>query len=191
MFTRSRGKPTPVMVAYNVNLLKENGIDPRSLLTYSGFLKAAEKMAKDTDGDGRIDQWLYSPSIDVTWVAAVLRLLHSIHSRKRGAKNVARQRGRVAFEDDAAVEVFTFLKTLFDKKLVPKGALIGDQFLGGRIATTITGPYSVPYYDQNAPEGFEYDFQPVPVPDGHRGPVVNLRRPAKNIGIFANTKHHP
>jgi multiple sugar transport system substrate-binding protein len=56
-------KANPIMVAYNVNLLKENGIDPRSLLTYSGFLKAAEKMAKDTDGDGRIDQWLYSPAL--------------------------------------------------------------------------------------------------------------------------------
>ena len=44
--------------AYNVKMLKEAGVDPASLRTYSGFLKAAEKLTLDRDGDGRIDQWM-------------------------------------------------------------------------------------------------------------------------------------
>ena len=180
-------KANPVMLAYNVNLLKENGIDPASLATYSGFLEAAEKLAKDTDGDGRTDQWLYSPSTDVTWWQRFFDF-YTLYIAASGGKTLLDSSGKVAFEDDAAVAVFTFLKTLFDNKFVPKGTLIGDQFLGGKIATTITGPYSIPYYNQNAPDGFKYDFIPVPVPDGHKGPVVTYGDP-KNIGIFANTKH--
>lgn len=60
-------KGNPIMLAYNVKMLKEAGVDPASLRTYSGFLKAAEKLTLDRDGDGRIDQWMIYLNIEPIW----------------------------------------------------------------------------------------------------------------------------
>jgi len=179
-------KGNPIMLAYNVKLLRANGIDPKSLATYSGFLAAAERMVKDLDGDGRPDQWLYAPTVDVTWWQRLFDF-YTLYIGASGGKTLL-SAGRVDFENDAAVQVFTFLQTIFKKGLCPKGAMIGDAFLNGKIGATITGPWSVPYYDQNAPAGFEYDFVPIPMPDGMRGPVITFGDP-KNIAIFASSKH--
>lgn len=179
-------KGNPIMVAYNVKLLRENGIDPKSLAAYSGLLAAAEKFVKDLNGDGRPDQWLYSPTTDVTWWQRLFDF-YTLYIAASGGKTLLRD-GKVDFENDAAASVFELLQTLFKKGLAPKGTQIGDPFLGGKIAMVITGPWSVPYYDQNAPKGFEYDFVPIPVPDGHKGPVITYGDP-KNIGIFSRSKH--
>jgi multiple sugar transport system substrate-binding protein len=39
------------------------------------------------------------------------------------------------------------------------------------------------------PEGFEYDFVPLPVPDFYTGKEVWTYSDPKNIGIFQTTRH--
>ncbi|MEW5867099.1 MAG: extracellular solute-binding protein [Bacillota bacterium] len=179
-------KGNPIMMAYNVNLLKANGIHPKDLSTYSSFLAAAEKFAKDTNGDGKVDQWLYAPTTDVTWWQRLFDF-YTLYIAASQGKTLLKD-GKVDFENDAAVQVFEFLQTLFKKGLAPKGSTIGDPFLNGRIGTVITGPWSIPYYLANAPKGFEFDFVPVPVPDHVKPPVITFGDP-KNIAIFSNSKH--
>ncbi|MBE3575770.1 MAG: extracellular solute-binding protein, partial [Firmicutes bacterium] len=181
-------KNNPVMMAYNVKLLKENGIDPDQLATYSGFLAAAKKFARDTNGDGKVDQWLYAPSTDVTWWQRFFDF-YTLYIAASQGRTFFDNNGRLDVDTKAATEVFTFLQTLFRNGWAPKGNVgMGDPFLQGRIAVTMTGPYSIPYYEQNAPKGFQFSFRPVPVPDSVKGPVWTYGDP-KNIGIFTTTKH--
>ncbi len=55
------------MLAYNVKMLREAGVDPASLRTYSGFLSAAKKLTRDRNGDGRVDQWMIYLNIEPIW----------------------------------------------------------------------------------------------------------------------------
>lgn len=180
-------KGNPIMMAYNVNLLKANGIDPQELSHYSSFLQAARRFARDLNGDGQADQWLYSPTTDVTWWQRLFDF-YTLYIGASKGKTLLDRNGQVAFDDQAARDVFKFLRTLFAEKLVPKGSLVGDPFFQGKIAAVITGPWSIPYYLQNAPKGFAFDFVPIPVPDYVTGPVYTYGDP-KNIAIFTTTKH--
>lgn len=179
-------KGNPVMMAYNVRLLKENGIDIKSLATYSGFLAAAEKFLKDTNGDGRPDQWLYSPTTDVTWWQRLFDF-YPLYIAASSGKTLLKN-GKVDFENEAAESVFSFLQTLFKKGYAHKGSLVGDPFFQNHVGLVITGPYSIPYYEANGPKGFQFDFAPIPVPDGVKGPVITYGDP-KNIAIFARSRH--
>jgi len=180
-------KANPVMVAYNVNLLRENGIDPRSLSTYSGFLKAAEKLAKDTDGDGRIDQWLYAPSTDVTWWQRFFDF-YTLYIAASGGRTLI-EGDKVAFNDSGGVAAMGFLQELFRRGYAPKSTFPGDVFLQEKIATYITGPFAIPFWESMKPKGFEYDFVPLPVPDFYTGKEVWTYSDPKNIGIFQTTRH--
>lgn len=49
---------TPMVVYYNRQLLRSNGVpEPQSGWTWEDFVRACLKLRKDTDGDGRIDQF--------------------------------------------------------------------------------------------------------------------------------------
>jgi len=66
---------TPLVVVYNKDLFDRAGIPyPRDDWTWDDFLRAAKRLTRDTDGDGRIDQWgAYfdrRPSIWIPWVWA-------------------------------------------------------------------------------------------------------------------------
>ena len=58
-------KTNPEMLMYNVGLLKAAGVAPPR--THSELLNAFRKLARDTDGDGRLDRWGMWAPLKTTW----------------------------------------------------------------------------------------------------------------------------
>jgi hypothetical protein len=58
-------KTNPEMLMYNVDLFKAAGVSPPR--TQTELLKAMRRLARDTDGDGRIDRWALWAGLKTTW----------------------------------------------------------------------------------------------------------------------------
>lgn len=178
-------KTNPVMVIYNRTMLAEAGYD-HFPATYSEYLQAAAKVARDTNGDGRIDRWMGITDIRALWWQRFFDFYPLYIAATQGRTLL--QDGEVAFDNVEAVEVFSFLRTLFDRGYFPKERMVGrtDAFLQGIVASRFTGPWEIRHAEKFKPEGFLYDFAPIPRPDGITGPVYTYGD-MKNIVIFRTT----
>lgn len=180
-------KSNPLMLAYNAGMLRAAGVDPSSLASYSSFLAAAAKLTRDTNRDGRTDQWMIYLNIEPIWWQRFFDF-YTLYAAASGGRTLI-ESNRAAFNNNAGVAVMQFLSDLFLRGYAPKSAFPGDVFLQQKVATVITGPFAVPFYESMKPKGFEYDFVPVPVPDSFRGREVWTYGDPKNIGIFATSKY--
>ncbi len=180
-------KSNPLMLAYNAGMLRAAGVDPASLATYSGFLAAAAKLTRDTNRDGRTDQWMIYLNIEPIWWQRFFDF-YTLYAAASGGRTLI-ESNRAAFNNSAGVAVMQFLSDLFRRGYAPKSAFPGDVFLQQKVATVITGPFAMPFYESMKPKGFEYDFVPAPAPDGFRSREVWTYGDPKNIGIFATSKH--
>ena len=180
-------KTNPIMMLYNKNLFAQAGIF-KPPATYSEYLEAAEKLTKDTDGDGYNDRWIGITQILVTWWQRFFDF-YPLYIAASGG-NMLLNKGEVAFDNQHAVEVFRFLQTLFAKGYFPKERMDAraDVFIHSIVATRFTGPWSITQIDKYKTEDFEYDFVPVPCPDSATGSNYTYGD-YKSIVIFNNTKH--
>jgi len=180
-------KINPIMLLYNKKLLREIGFEtpPR---TYSEYLEAGRRFQKDIDGDGYVDRWIGYREIVVTWWQRLFDFYSLYLAASNGAPLLEGK--EVLFENQYAVDVFRFLRTLFENNYFPKERLSArqDAFLAGIVATRFTGPWDIQRLEKFKPEGFEYDFSTLPVPDDHQGPVYTYGDP-KNIVIFNTCKN--
>ena len=96
---------------------------------------------------------------------------------------------RAAFNNEYAIGVFEFLQTLYKENYFSRERLSAgqDPFVSGRVATKFTGPWEISYLEKYKPEGFDYDFYSMLVPDDHQGPVYTYGDP-KSIIIFNTSK---
>jgi len=174
-------KINPIMMIYNVDIFHEIGYDkpPR---TYSEFLKAAEKIKK-VDKNGYSVRWIGYVEVLVTWWQRFFDFYPFYLAASNGGHLI--EKGNVAFNNKYAIETFAFLKTLFDNKYLPRERLSArqDAFLSSAIATRFTGPWEISHADKFKPEGFHYDFAPLPVPDDFIGEPYTYGD-TKNIVIF-------
>jgi multiple sugar transport system substrate-binding protein len=177
-------KANPVMFAYNVTLLAEAGIDPAELATYSGFLAAARRVHEHWGGA----KHLYAPSVDVTWWQRFFDV-YTLYIAASGGETLLDAEGNVAFDGEAGLEVFEFLSTLFREGLAPKGQTAQNRFFGGTALVEQAGPFTMPFYERNAPEGFAFALIPPPVPDRRAGADVYTYGDPKNIAIFSTSAH--
>jgi multiple sugar transport system substrate-binding protein len=177
-------KANPVMFAYNVTLLAEAGIDPADLATYSGFLEAARTVQQHWGGS----KYLYAPTVDVTWWQRFFDF-YTLYIAASGGQTLLDADGAVVFDGEAGLAVFEFLATLFREGLAPKGQTAQNRFFGGTALLEQAGPFTMPFYERNAPEGFEFALIPPPVPDARAGEEVYTYGDPKNIGIFSTTRH--
>lgn len=180
-------KTNPIMVIYNKKLLAEAGFSefPR---TYAEFLVAAEKITRDTDHDGYFDRWIGLCDIRVTWWQRFFDF-YPLYIAASGGKTLL-DGDEVVFDSPAAVQVFDFLQTLFARGYFPREKMTGrtDVFLQSQVATRFTGPWEISHAEKFKPDGFEYDFAPIPLPDRTTGPAFTYGD-FKNIVIFSTTKH--
>ena len=178
-------KINPIMMVYNVELFKAIGLD-RPPATYSEYLLAAEKIKADTDGDGYVDRWIGYLNVNVTWWKRLFDFYPLYLAASQGAPLV--EGHRVVFNNHFARAVFRFLRRLYAGGHLPRDPMEGrqDPFIAGQVATQFTGPWAVRYLEKFKPEGFEYRFAPLPVPDNHQGPVYTYGDP-KNIVIFGTS----
>jgi multiple sugar transport system substrate-binding protein len=178
-------KTNPIMMAYNIEMLRQAGIDhpPR---TYSEYLDDARRTTRDINGDGQIDQWMGYRDIRPIWWQRLFDY-YPFYIAASGGRTLM-QDYQVAFGNGYSDEVFQFFKSCFMNGYYPITTFQGDAFLGGKLATQFTGPWIISYIESNKIGEFSYDFAPVPVPDSLLGEVYTYGD-FKNIAIFSTTRH--
>jgi len=178
-------KTNPLMMFYNHRMFREAGVDavPR---TYSEYFAAAEKVARDTSGDGQIDVWMGERDIRPIW----WQRLFDFYPFYIAASN-----GKTLFEDDhvafanpSAEKVFSFFQVCYERGYFPRTFFQGgDPFLLEKKATHFAGPWQIAALQKFAPHVL-FGVAPLPVPDDHEGPIYTSGD-FKNIAIFSNTTH--
>ena len=175
-------KTNPVMMIYNKKMLRENGF-PNPPRTYSKFIEQAKVITADLDGDGYTDRYMGLRDIRVVWWQRFFDY-YAFYIAASGGQTLLKN-GKVFFDNPASVTVFTFLQSMYKNKYFPLEKYQGrvDPFLAERVALRFTGPHEIAHTEKFKPEGFEYGFAPIPVPDSLEGPVYTYGD-FKNIVIF-------
>ena len=180
-------KTNPIMLVYNKKMFAEAGFtEPPT--TYSEFLKLAKNIQKDVDGDGYVDRWVGITQIMVTWWQRFFDYYTLYIAASNGGTLI--QDKNICFDNNESLEVFQFLQTLFKENYFPLERMDSrsDVFMNSIVASRFTGPWAITQIEKYKPEGFEYDFAPVPRPDSATGPCYTYGD-YKSIVIFNNTKH--
>lgn len=178
-------KGNPIMMQYNVNLFRENGID-RAPRTYSDFMDAAARLTRDLDGDGQSDQWAADLNMRAEWRERLFDF-YPFYIVASGGRTLLKD-GKVDFNNQEAIEVFQFWAQGYREGYFPRVTFSGDAFLQGKVGMHITGPWNIAHTEKNKPEGFEYGVAPLPTPDDHQGRTVTYGD-YKAMAIFSATKH--
>jgi len=181
-------KINPIMLIYNENVIAELGLEkpPR---TYTEYFNACELYKKDNNGDGYIDQWFGYSEVLVTWWQRFFDFYPLYLAASGGAPLI--KDNKAVFNNKYALQVLTFLRTLYENDYFAQERLSAkmDVFLSEVIATRFVGPWEIIHAEKFKPEGFEYDYTTMPVPDDFSGPAYTYGDP-KNIVIF-NTCQDP
>ena len=178
-------KTNPVMMFYNLRMFEEAGVSipPR---TYSEFYDAAKKLTRDIDGDGQIDIWAGERDIRPIWWQRFYDFFPFYIAASHGRTLL--RTGEPDFGNQAAVDVFGFFQECYRRNFFPHTFFQGgDPFLLEKKATHFAGPWEIATLRSQAPR-IRYGVSPLPVPDGHTGPVYTYGD-YKNIAIFGTTKH--
>ena len=170
-------KTNPIMMMYNVKLFRQAGL-ARAPTTYSEYLAAAAKLSNGSTS------WVGISDIRMLWWQRFFDF-YPLYLAASGGKGLV-EGDSVLFENASAVAVMNFLQTIYREGYFPKQKMTttADFFLLGKTASRFTGPWEITHADKFKPEGFEYDFAPMPAPDDHKGPVYTYGD-LKNIVIFS------
>lgn len=168
----------PVLMFVNKTLLQRNGISmPADNWTWDDFYRICQKITRDTNGDGRIDQF---GCYDYTWEDAV-------YSNGATLFNFS---GTACYLDDAkVVSAVQFLKKLMavnegtqpDSREFDLGHVAFRPFLFSDYRAYKPYPWSIKKYS-----GFDWDC--IKMPAGPNGKNTSMLKTLL-IGINANTKH--
>ncbi len=109
-----------MVLFYNTEMFKAAGLDPnKPPKTWDEFLEYAEKLTRDTDGDGKVDQWGFG-TVGAKTPGFSLRFGPFIWSF--GGDYLTEDMKRSALNTPEAKEAFTFFVELYTKhKVVPPG----------------------------------------------------------------------
>jgi len=178
-------KTNPVMMFYNVGMLKLAGVE-KAPRTYSEYYAAAKKVARDTNRDGQMDVWMGERDIRPIWWERLFDVYPFYIAASNGATLF--KNDKVAFENADAEKVFGFFQQCYDQGYFPRTFFQGgDPFLLEKKATHFAGPWEIATISKFAPN-IHFDVAPLPVPDDHQGPVYTSGD-YKNIAIFSTTEH--
>ena len=178
-------RTNPAMILYNTNMFKEAGVTA-PLRTYSDYFEAAKKFTVDTDGDGQIDRWMSYAGIRPLWWQRMFDF-YCFYIAASGGKRLI-ENDKLTFTGDDAEQAMGFFKEVFDKGYFPRQDFPTDPFTAGNVATLISGPWHLTYLEKYKPDDLEYDLMPLPLPDGHTGPVSTYSS-THCLGIFSTTRH--
>ena len=178
-------KVNPIMTIYNKTAFREVGINQLPL-TYSAYLDAAAQYKNHyTNTDKRFGY----TAVKAIWYERLFNY-YPLYLAASGGMPLIRN-NKAAFDNQYSVQVFRFLQSLYSNNYFSREnmAASSDPFVIQTIATKWTGPWEIPYLNNIPNRGFDYDYFPPIVPDGHTGPVYTYADP-KNIVIF-NTCTNP
>lgn len=179
-------KTNPVMMMVNPAMLHAAGV-ARVPRTYSEYLAAADRVTADTDGDGQTDRWMGARDVRPIWWQRYFDV-YPLYVAASGGETLFDTAGHLAVDRAALAGVLGFFQTLYARGYYPRSTLQGNAFAQQRIATEFTGPWTVGWLAENAPD-VPVDFAPVPVPDDTPAGLAPTYGDYKNIAIFATTRH--
>ncbi|MBT3683146.1 MAG: extracellular solute-binding protein [Candidatus Marinimicrobia bacterium] len=179
-------KCNPIVIYYNKHMFESQGIEA-PLRTYSDFFEAAEKLTVDKDGDGYYDQWMMDVDINIEWWHRFFDF-YTMFIAASGGKTFIDEDGSIAFDSQAGIQVFDFLRDGYEKGYFPNAFFQGDVFLQQKVAVHISGPWNIAHLERYKDEDFEYGFMPMPVPDDYTGGNFTYGDP-KCVGIFKTSKN--
>jgi len=180
-------KTNPMMLMYNVDLFKAAGIGPPR--TQSELVQAWHKLARDTDGDGRLDHWAMWATLKTTWYERFYDF-YPLYLASSGGRTLVNN-GKIVFDNEAAVAALDVLRRGFAEGVLPRSnfALGRDPFADGTVAMKIIGPWFVKELTDIKIPSLHYDVAPVPGADGtdpaNRYAFADLR----SIAIFSTTRY--
>jgi len=125
---------------YNKDLFDAAGVTyPDSTWTYDDLLAAAKKLTKDTDGDGRIDQWGFL--VDDGTYTALDTQIYSL-----GGHTLSPELSRCELESPESIEALQFLVDMVNKQKIsppplPQQAL-SQEFMSGKYAMIMMGDFA-------------------------------------------------
>ena len=180
-------KTNPEMLMYNVDLFREAGLQPPR--THSELVNAWHKLARDTDGDGRLDRWAMWATLKTTWYERFYDF-YALYLASSGGKTLVNN-GKIVFENAAAVSALDVLRRGFAEGVLPKSnfALGRDPFMDGTVAMKIIGPWFVKELDELKVRGLHYAVTPVPSADGTNPGDSFAFADLRSIAIFSTTRH--
>lgn len=171
-----------MLVAWRIDILRELGYEkpPR---TYSEVL-AVGKRLKEVYPDKFL--WLRSELEVPTWWQRWFDFFVFYYAASGGQPIITEP--EITADDEAAVAVLGFFKTLRDQELLITEPL-ATGFEEGKTIMTVLGPWTFPWWKENYPElvyGETYVLTPPPVPDNYPAdkPVYTFAD-AKGLVLYA------
>lgn len=146
-----------IVLFYNKTLFDKEDIEyPSNKWGWDTFLSAARRLTKDTNGDGRIDQFGYAEieGNKFSWLW------------QNGGVLLNREKTESLLTSPEAIEAFRWITDLRNKyKVMPTQSQtqtqdIDSMFMTGRVAMIATGRWVVPLYKKI--KKFEWDVSVLP-----------------------------
>lgn len=148
----------PLGLYYNVDLLKQEGYN-KPPTNMAEFMEMSKKLTKDTDGDGKIDQWGFAmpnlwPSQQIYWTALY----------QFGGKATNDDATKALYDSPEAVKALQFLTdTVHKDKISPTNIQQDGEvtlFKQGKLAFHLNGIWMIAGFDEQ--KGLNYATAPVP-----------------------------
>lgn len=151
-------------VVYNKAIFDKYGVEyPEEDWTFEDMLDIAKKLTKDTDGDGKTDIYGLANGENITtgWLPFILA---------KGGAPLDETRTKSMFNDPKTLEgLETYRATVNDLKITPDRTWVTANgntttaFYTGKVAMLVCLMGTTSAINDNAPKGFEYDAQMMPV----------------------------
>jgi len=162
-----------VILYYNKDMFDKAGVAyPTNNWTWNDLRAAAKKLTKDTNGDGKVDQWGFAVN-NIVWVWAGFVW-------GNGGDILNADRTKIVLDSPASIDALNFYFGLLTKDQVspPPGALpeqawAGDWMLTQSVAMGLFGPWWRPsLVTMEKPFRWDVAYPPKSPKTGKRGSVV-------------------
>lgn len=170
-----------LVVFYNKDMFDKAGVPyPKDGWTWDQFLETAKKLAKDTNSDGKIDQF----GVD-SWTSYWPAIVWTMTGH--GIFDDLRKPTKCLLDEPESVAALQWLADLAHKQHVmptsAERADISDMFLAGKSAMNIIGHWRVPQYMANIKD-FKWDVASLPM-----GKVAANRCDGSCFAVTAQSKN--
>ena len=151
-----------IVLFYNQDMFDAAGVAyPTADWSYDDLLATAKQLTKDTNGDGKIDQygiWSDTWDMELLWSEAIWAY---------GGDIINDDHTKTLIGEGGARDAWAFIDSLYKEGVMPMPATAGeyggDLFQAGAAAMTTIGHWAVPGYVQS---GIKFGVAPMP-----KGPV--------------------
>ncbi|RUS47784.1 sugar ABC transporter substrate-binding protein [Cohnella sp. AR92] len=173
----------PFAMGYNKTMFEKANIplpDKDKPYTWDEFVKVAQDLTKDTNGDGKLDQW--GTGLNVNWTLQSLVW-------SNGADWIDSSRTKVTIDDPKFAEALQFFADMQNKyKVTPSISEAQtldtyQRWMQGQIGFFPVGPWDMSTYEKLP---FQYDLIPYPV--GSTGQTATWLG-SLGIGVSSQSKY--